>query len=197
MGSGKSLVAERFRELGARVIDTDEISRRLLEPSAKGWSALADEFGDRFFKIDLTVDRKKLREAIFSDEELREKVNSILHPLIRESVNEICAGEVGCKAASLNGAMRPQITIVEVPLLFEVGWQDDFDQVIVVTADEETCLNRVMSRDGVDRHAALAAFATQMNPAKKAGMADHLIDNSGDLAATARQVKELYLNLLA
>jgi dephospho-CoA kinase len=93
--------------------------------------------------------------------------------------------------------MRPQITIVEVPLLFEVGWQGDFDQVIVVTADEETCLNRVMSRDGVDRHAALAAFATQMDPAKKAGMADHVIDNSGDLAATARQIKELYLNLSA
>ncbi|MEN8135679.1 MAG: dephospho-CoA kinase [Thermodesulfobacteriota bacterium] len=205
MGAGKSRVAALFRELGARVVDADEVSRRLLEPHAMGWSALATEFGDRFFQIDLTVDRIKLRAAIFSDEDLRNKVNSVMHPLIKEAINEICAGEIcageicagelGVKADSLNDAVRSKITIVEVPLLFEVGWQGDFDRVIVVTADEETCLKRVMRRDGVERSSALAAFATQMSLAEKAGMADHVIDNNGVLAETARQVKELYLSL--
>lgn len=193
MGSGKSRVAELFRGLGARVVNADEISRSLLEKSAKGWSALVAEFGNRFLQVDQTVDRPKLRAAIFSDEALRGKVNSIMHPLIRASVNEICTGGAGF----MSGEVQPKITVVEVPLLFEVGWQDDFDRVIVVVADEEICLGRVMNRDGVDHHAARAAFATQMSLAEKAKKADHLIDNSGDLDATARQVEELYLSLLA
>lgn len=192
MGSGKSRVAELFRELGARVVDADEVSRRLLEPSAMGWVALSDEFGKRFFKSDLALDRKKLRNAIFSDEGLRKKVNAILHPIIRQAVNEICAADADRESA---GVGRAVFTVVEVPLLFEVGWQEDFDLVVVVFADEETCLNRVMSRDGVDRHSALAAFSTQMSLAEKVRMADHVIDNSGDLAATARQVKNLFEKL--
>ena len=91
--------------------------------------------------------------------------------------------------------MRAVLTVVEVPLLFEVGWQEDFDLVVVVFADEETCLNRVMSRDGVDRHSARAAFSTQMSLAEKVRMADHVIDNSGDLAVKARQVKKLFVKL--
>ncbi len=194
MGSGKSLVAELFREQGARVVDADEISRRLLEPSAMGWRAMRAEFGDRFFNADLTVDRKKLRAAIFSDESLRNKVNSILHPLIKQAINEICLNEADFKSDSTNVG-RSVLTVVEVPLLFEVGWQEDFDLIIVVSADDETCLTRVMSRDGVDRQAALAAFATQIGLAEKARMADHVIDNSGDMEDTARQVKELYVRL--
>ena len=194
MGSGKSLVAELFREQGARVVDADEISRRLLEPAAMGWRAMRAEFGDRFFNADLTVDRKKLRAAIFSDEPLRNNVNSILHPFIKQAINEICINEADYKSDSTDVG-RLVITVVEVPLLFEVGWQEDFDLIIVVSADDETCLTRVMSRDGVDRQAALAAFATQMGLAEKARMADHVIDNSGDMAATARQVKKLYVSL--
>ncbi|MCK4839739.1 MAG: dephospho-CoA kinase [Desulfobulbaceae bacterium] len=195
MGAGKSYVAELFRQLGSRVVDADEISRRLLEPSARGWSALADEFGKRFFKIDLTVDRKKLRTAIFSDEDLRKKINSILHPLVKQAINEICEENVDSNSDATDAVGRSALTVVEVPLLFEVGWQGDFDLVIVVVAAEETCLNRIMSRDEVDRHSALAAFAAQMSLAEKARMADHVIDNSGDLESTARQVKELYFSL--
>jgi dephospho-CoA kinase len=195
MGSGKSLVAEIFREQGARIVDADEISRSLLEPDALGWRAIRAEFGDRFFNAGLTVDRKKLRAAIFNDEPLRNKVNSILHPLIRHAINDICLNEAGFKSNQTDVIGRSLITVVEVPLLFEVGWQEDFDLIIVVSADDETCLTRVMSRDGVDRQAALAAFATQMGLAEKARMADHVIDNSGDIAATARQVKKLYVSL--
>lgn len=197
MGSGKSQVAEFFRGLGARVVNADEISRGLLEPSAQGWSALVAEFGERFLQADQTVDRPKLRAAIFSDEALRVKVNSMLHPLIRAAINEICTGNSGCKSAAANGVVLSRITIVEVPLLFEVGWQDDFDWVIVVAADKETCLGRIMSRDSVDRHAAMTAFASQMSLAEKAKMADYLIDNNGDLGVTARQVEELYRSLSA
>jgi dephospho-CoA kinase len=197
MGSGKSLVAELFREQGARTIDADQVSRRLLMPAAAGWCALRAEFGDRFFTADLTVDRQKLRAAIFSDEALRKKINAILHPLIRQAIVDLCREKVGLKGDSADSAGRPPITVVEVPLLFEVGWQNDFDLVIAVTADEDICLDRIVRRDQVARPAALAAFATQMSPAEKAAMADYLIDNSGSLEATARQVRELYAILIA
>lgn len=195
MGSGKSRVAELFLEQGARVIDADKISRLLLEPSEKGWSALQAEFGELFLNDDLTVDRKKLRASIFSDESLREKINSILHPLIKYAINGICAEKTVHQSVMIDGAGCLPITVVEVPLLFEVGWQDDFDLVIVVCADEETCLKRVMVRDGVDRQSALAAFASQMSLAKKIRMADYVIDNNGEMEATARQVKELCISL--
>jgi dephospho-CoA kinase len=197
MGAGKSRVAELFRDEGARVVDADEVGRCLLEPFKSGWTALREEFADRFFNVDRTVDRKKLREAIFNDEALRAKINSLLHPLIRRAIDKICAEAAGRKAGSAQRAgALPAITVVEVPLLYEVGWQDDFDLVVVVAAEEELCLERVMKRDGVARDAALAAFGAQMSSAAKAEMADYVIDNSGDLAATARQVKNLYAELV-
>jgi dephospho-CoA kinase len=197
MGAGKSMVAALFREQGARTIDADQVSRRLLLPAAAGWSALRAEFGARFFKADLTVDRQKLRAAIFRDESLRKKINSILHPLIRQAIAAICAEDAGRKADLPARAGRAPITVVEVPLLFEVGWQNDFDLVIAVTADDGLCLDRIASRDDVGRAAAQAAFASQMSPAEKAVRADYVIDNSGSIDATARQVKELYATLTA
>jgi dephospho-CoA kinase len=195
MGSGKSVVAQLFREQGARIVDADKISRRLLAPSEKGWCALRTELGEDFLNDDSTVDRPKLRAAIFSDEPLRQKVNAILHPMIRREIDEICRQDVERQADRKNGEGRKAMTIVEVPLLFEVGWQDDFDLTIVVFADEETCLARVMARDGVARSQALAAFASQMGLAEKVRLADHVIDNSGDLQETSRQVEKLYLDL--
>ncbi|MDF1578135.1 MAG: dephospho-CoA kinase [Desulfurivibrionaceae bacterium] len=195
IGSGKSEVAQLFRALGARVIDADDAARRLLEPNQPGWLALRDEFADLFFNPDRTLDRKKLREAIFADRALREKVDSLLHPLIRAALAAICS----CEAANGKGSSArndvPLLTVVEVPLLYEVGWQADFDLVIVVAADREICLERVMRRDGVDREAALAAFGAQMDPDEKVAMADYVIDNSGDIEATARQVRKIHADL--
>lgn len=195
IGSGKSMVADLFRAQGARVVDADRIARDLLEPSEPGWRALREEFGDSFFNADRSVDRQKLRETIFRDPAIRKKVDSLLHPLIRTAINESCPKAIETDQDFSNQGAAPPLTVVEVPLLYEVGWQDDFDLVIVVTADQELCLHRVMERDGVDRAAALAAFSAQMSPAGKVGMADYVIDNSGDIEATARQVKKLYAKL--
>lgn len=197
MGSGKSTVADLFRKQGAWIVNADTISRRLVAPSASGWCAIRAVFGDRFFNDDLTLDRTRLRTAIFSDEELRQKINAILHPLIRNDINGICRGKTGLKQGVQQNASDDLLAIVEVPLLFEVGWQDDFDIVIVVSADVETCLGRIMARDGVDRQSAVAAFATQMSLAEKIRLADYVIDNNGDLGDTTRQVAELYRHLLS
>ncbi|MFN2365158.1 MAG: dephospho-CoA kinase [Desulfurivibrionaceae bacterium] len=192
IGSGKSMVADLFRARGARVVEADRIARRLLEPSEPGWRALREEFGDCFFNADRSVDRQKLRETIFKDPIVRKKVDSLLHPLIRTAINETCPKANGTDRDFPNQGDVPPLTVVEVPLLYEVGWQDDFDLVIVVTADQGLCLRRVMERDGVDRAAALAAFSAQMSPAEKGAMADYVIDNNGDIETAARQVKKLY-----
>lgn len=194
IGSGKSRVADLFRQQGVRVVDADEISRGLLEPEAEGWSGLQEVFGARFLGTDGRVDRKKLREAIFGDAALRKTVNAILHPLIRKKIKAICAEQLVLDGIHPENERR--MTIIEVPLLFEAGWQDDFDIVVVVTADVKTCLARVMERDGVDLPSATASFSAQLSLAEKVGMADYVIDNNGMVAETSRQVRDLYLKLI-
>ena len=186
IGSGKSRVAELFTAHGALVIAADQIARSILEPGEKGWKALQKIFGGRFFKDDQTIDRQKLRSAIFTDPELRGVVDSLLHPLIREEIVNICRkdNDANCR-----------LTIVEVPLLYEAGWQEDFDLVVVVAADDETCRKRIMIRDGVSHPEAEQALAAQMRIDEKTVMANHVIDNSGAWDDTVRQVEELIKKL--
>jgi dephospho-CoA kinase len=187
IGTGKSRVAELFRANGAQVVDADEAGRFLLEPGKKGWRALKSVFGNRFFKDDLTVDRQKFRSAIFADPTLREEVDSLLHPLIREEICHICQW----KAES-----GRRLTVVEIPLLYETGWQGDFDLVVVVAADDETCLSRIMARDGVSRPEAEQALAAQMSIKEKVALADHVIDNNGAWSDTVTQFDELISKLV-
>lgn len=179
IGSGKSSVAAYLAGHGWRVLDADLASRQLVAPGEAGWRALREEFGASYFQADGTLDRPRLRRAIFADERLRLRVNAILHPLVR--------AELARQVAAAEGAPK----LLEIPLLFETGWQDDFAAVLVVFADEESCLARIMARDGVSRSQALAALAAQIPLATKAGWADYLIDNSGDWSDTCRQLEQL------
>ena len=171
-----------FAGHGCLVIDADQIARSILEPSGAGWNSLRTELDPGFFKDDLSLDRRKLRTAIFSDESLKDRVDALLHPLIRAEIERLCK-EAGSGDHSL--------IVVEVPLLFEAGWQNDFDLVVMVYADEETCLERIMARDGVDREEAEKAVASQIKTAEKAALADHVINNDGQWVATVRQVEAL------
>jgi len=186
IGTGKSKVAELFITRGFLVIDADQIGRLILDPGKEGWQAMQATFGSRFFKDDMTVNRRKLRAAIFTDRKLREEVDDLLHPLIREEIATACRQ---------NSAQACRLTVVEVPLLFEAGWQEDFDSVVVVTADDETCLARIMARDGVSRPEAEQALAAQMSIEEKVAMANHVVDNSGVWSDTISQVDELIRKL--
>jgi dephospho-CoA kinase len=178
IGTGKSRVAELFKAHGARVIDADQIGRLILEPGKKGWQALQAAFGERFFNSDQTVDRQKLRSAIFTDRTLRTELDKLLHPLIRQEIELACQEEA-------------ELTVVEIPLLYETGWQEDFDLVVVVAADDQRCLSRIMARDGVSRPEAKQALAAQMGIKEKVALADHVIDNNGAWSDTVSQVDGL------
>ncbi|MBU0482293.1 MAG: dephospho-CoA kinase [Proteobacteria bacterium] len=193
ISSGKSTVADIFQEHGIKVVDADMVGRELLEPHRSCWQVLKYEFGETFFDEDKRVDRAALRKAIFSDEETRNQVNKLFHPLIRTGIQRILEQY----ANTLESGDRNKIVIVEVPLLFESGWIADFDWIIVVYADREKCLERLMARDRVSRAEAEAAIMAQMPLAQKIELADSVIDNSGGLEWTRRQVEKELKEIVA
>ncbi|MFH7320959.1 dephospho-CoA kinase [Desulfurivibrio sp. D14AmB] len=183
IASGKSRVTRRLAQAhGLATIDVDQLARELLRPGQAGWLALEGRYGSRFWGAAATLDRSRLRRAIFADPSLRAEIDQLLHPLIREAML--------AEVARLNPGGRERI-LVEVPLLYEAGWADDFSRVIVVWAPEEVCLARLLQRDGVSLAEARAAVAAQMPLREKAARADLLIDNSGPWEATCRQLEKI------
>ena len=184
IASGKSRVAEMLAAMLHCVhIDSDEICRRLLEPEAEGWRKISRIFGSRYMSGDGTINRPLLRQDLFSDKELRRKINSLIHPLVKK--------EIMVQMDRITASDSQAMVLVEVPLLYEVGWEDLFDTVIVVYADYETCLRRLMGRDGVGRTTAASEMESQLPLTEKILQADHVIDNTGRLTDTQKQVKHL------
>lgn len=181
MGSGKSAVARYlYRRFGGALIDTDAVCRELMEPGAAGWDAFQLAFGDKYLNPDQSINRPLLRRVIFLEEEKRRRLESLLHPLAKKEI----VRRIGTEA-------RAGLFLVEVPLLFEAGWDREMDKTIVVYADPEICRKRLMKRDRMNAADATAAMATQWPLATKALQADHVIDNSGSWAATCLQVLHL------
>ncbi len=167
IGSGKSTASTFLADhYGLPLIDVDLICKNLLLPGEKGWLALKLHFGSTFFKSDGRLDRACLRKALFADETLRQKIDHLLHPLARKEV------------ASQIAKLRSPFILVEVPLLFEAGWQDDFERIIVVFADNATCCRRIANRDQVSDQEAWQALRAQKPLREKVLMADYVIDNS-------------------
>lgn len=184
IASGKSRVAEILAgKLNCALIDADEICRRLLEPHAEGWQAFSSTFGVQYFDEDGAINRPLLRNELFTDEKFRQKVNNVIHPLVKKAIKVQMDHIVESEANSR--------VLVEVPLLYEVQWENLFDTVIVVYADHETCLNRLVERDGIKRSEAIKELESQMDLAEKVIMADYVVDNSGMLSDTYNQVGRL------
>ncbi len=184
MGSGKSSVAAYLCEAyRARLIDADQVCRQLLEPHERGWAAICNTFGGEYLQPDQSIDRKKLRREIFCNKEVRERINGLLHPLVRSAIatdiEKRYAAETSCRV------------VVEVPLLYEARWEDDFEAVIVVYADEAHCLERIMKRDHISREEAECAMSAQWPLAEKVLLADHVIDNNGSWEDTCLEILHL------
>jgi dephospho-CoA kinase len=177
IGSGKSSVSRLLASYcRATLVDIDGCCRQLLERDQPGWLALRSGFGDTFFLQNGEVDRVGLRECIFRDADVRRRVDALLHPLAREAMR-----------LEVDSARNP-LVLVDIPLLYEAGWQADVDAVLVVYARRGAQCCRIMRRDGVSRKKAARAIAAQMNLAEKAKRADFVIDNSGAWSATREQV---------
>lgn len=179
LGTGKSTVCKILAAiLETELIDTDQLCSQQLLQGAEGFEKFCRIFGEKFIQGDGTIDRILLRQAVFDDPGLRAKLESILHPIVRLEV----AGR--SRVCSTQG----QILVVEVPLLYEVGWQDEFDACVVVYVPEELCVQRVMARNGMSVEDINQILNAQIPIKKKLASADFIIDNSGTIVSTVHQV---------
>ena len=186
IGSGKSSVGRWLRDnAGYSYISADDIVAALLEPHSCGGRQLRDVLQPDFFLADGSLDKASLRRSIFSDIDLRSTVQDVLHPLVFQKIKEVL----------LKNDNNKKPYLVEVPLLFEAGWQRYFKTVIVVYAARETCLSRLQDRDGVGSKDAAAAFRAQIPLKKKVSAADYIIDNTNTWPETIIQIKKLQKEL--
>jgi dephospho-CoA kinase len=180
IASGKSVVATMFVRLGAELIDTDLIAREVVDPGQPVLEAVRAAFGPSVFLPSGVLDRAALRRVIFADPQRRKMLDSLLHPLIRARTLE-----------RLTRVTRPY-AIVAVPLLVETDFGKLVDRVAVVDCPDALQLERLIRRDGVPRVEAAAAIAAQTDRATRLRAAHDVIDNSGDLELTRRQVAQLH-----
>jgi dephospho-CoA kinase len=182
IGSGKSMVASMFIQLGADVIDADRLARDVVEPGQPTLEEIAAAFGEDILLPDGRLDRGRLGRIIFADPVARARLNAITHPRIRERMD----AEITARRS------RPGVLIVDIPLLYENDRTRAVETVIVVWVDPKTQLRRLQERDGLSVAEARQRIAAQMPLDEKRARADVVIDNSGSRENTRRQVEAVY-----
>ena len=185
VGSGKSTVAEMFRELGATVIDADTAAHEVYAPGTPGFDAVVREFGEEYVR-DGAVDRARLGALVFNDLDALRRLHAIVHPLVRDWL----------AARTAEAAERgDEIVIQDVPLLYENDLAHLFSSVVLVYAPAEVQLERLVKGRGVPPDRARAMIANQMPIDEKRDRAHHVVDNSGTEEETRRQVEEIWAQM--
>jgi dephospho-CoA kinase len=185
IGSGKSSAARIFAELGAAVVDTDDIAHQLTGAGGLAVPAIASEFGEDYLAADGALDRAKMRHLVFSDPAARERLERILHPLIRAESH-----------ARIAAATHPYVIVV-VPLLLETGaYRTLIQRILVVDCEEALQIRRTMERSGLSEAGVRAIMATQVPRATRLAAADDVLNNDTDRAALRRSVETLHAHYL-
>lgn len=183
VGTGKSTVDNFFRELGAYIIDWDELAREVVRPHLKAWEEIVAYFGKDFLNEDLTLNRQKLADMVFPDKEKVAKLNQLVHPQVFKE-DERITNEIK--------SLDPDALIIkDIPLLTEVARPLFVDKIIVVAASEQTQIRRLGER-GMSREDAQNRIKSQLPLDEKIKFADFVIDNDGTLEETKKQVEEVY-----
>ena len=180
IASGKSTVTEFLRQQGYKVIDADQVVHELQEPGGRLYQALLSTFGSSILQEDGRLDRPKLGAMIFGNPELLEQSSQIQNQIIREEL----AGRRDLLAET------EDIFFMDLPLLFELQYEDWSDQIWLVDVTEETQLSRLMSRNALSQEEAEKRIAAQLSLREKRKRADVLIDNNGSLEATRQQIRD-------
>ena len=185
IGSGKTTACRLFETLGTPIIDADLIARSLVEPGEPALDEITQQFGSAVLTTEGTLDRKRVRQLIFSDREKRHLLESILHPRIRrEMVRRIAE-------------LTTPYCIVAIPLLVESGQMVIADRVLVIDTTESEQLQRVVERDEQTEEAVAAIISSQASRAARLALADDIIDNSGDIGHLQAQVESYHQKYLS
>ena len=188
IASGKSTACRFFRELGAHIVDADQVSRDLVKPFSPAWKEIVEAFGPEILEENNEIDRAKLADIIFSHAEKRGILEGIIHPGI--------ADEISRRVEDLKRRDPDGVIIVDAALMIEVGRHEDYERLLVVYTDEETQARRLMERDLLGKAEAYSRIEAQMPLAGKIEYADYIIDNNGSSENTRKEVERVFLELL-
>ncbi|MFC1669169.1 dephospho-CoA kinase [Spirochaetota bacterium] len=183
IATGKSTVSGMFKELGAHIVDTDLIAREIVQPGQPALDEIKNAFGKEIMNSDGTLNREVMRNIIIDDPVKRQILNSITHPHINS---------IAYKQAEkyLNSDSKP--VIMDIPLLFEVGSSKMFSTIILVHTPVEKQVKQLMKRDGIDKMTAERTIKFQMDIEEKKSGSTYVIDNSGSIENTRKQVVKIY-----
>ena len=185
IATGKSTVSEILARLGAVLVDADRLAREVVAPGEPALADVVREFGD-VLRPDGTLDRKKLAAIVFADPSRRKRLEAILHPAIRARFD--------ARLDALTREGFEGIVVFDAPVMIESGGYKNMDRLIVVVTDEATQRARLVARDA-DAADGERRIASQMPLAEKAKLADYVVDNTGDRAATEARTREVHAAL--
>lgn len=187
IASGKTTISDEFSSLGITIIDTDIISRALLEPGQTGFQEIVKKLGDSILLENGNIDRRKLRRQVFNDDALKAWLESMLHPLILQSARH-----------QINQCNESPYIILVVPLLFESKFECLVDRVLVVDCARETQLERLITRDNIDKSLAEKMLDQQLSNQDRLSRADDIIQNDSEqeLSLQINNLHQQYLAIL-
>lgn len=192
IGSGKSTAADRFAQLGCDVLDVDGAAHDIVQPGAPALEELAARFGRDILLPDGQLDRPRLAKLVFNDDDARHDLDRITHPRVAarivEHIQELVQDHRG---------RDPHLIVVDHPLLVETDQATRFEAVVVVEADEEARIRRLIEERGLPEEDARARIRVQASDEDRRAVASYVIDNNGDVAALRTQVDEVHADLLA
>ncbi|WP_353814173.1 dephospho-CoA kinase [Agromyces sp. SYSU T00266] len=187
IASGKSTVARRLVEHGAIHLDADQLARRVVEPGTTCLQAIVDEFGGEVLRQDGTLDRQRLGELVFRDDQARARLNAIVHPAVRE-----LSGRLIAKAEEED---PDAVVVYDVPLLVEAQVDHPFDLVVVTSAPKRAQVRRLVEERGLDPIQAEARVDAQVSDEERRAVADVVIDTGGTIAHTMSQADALWVDI--
>lgn len=180
IGSGKTAVSDMFRSLGVPVFDADVIAREIVEPGTPAYNQVIDLFGEKVVSDDGSLKRDLIRDIVFRDAELKRRLEEIIHPRVQKEMEN-----------RVKSCDYPYC-ILSIPLLFETNADDRVDRVLVIDAEEQLQLDRILKRDNLSVEQAHAIMSSQADRHSRLKAADDIIDNNGSPEATRKQVEEMH-----
>lgn len=179
IATGKSTVSKMIKELGYTVVDADIVARVVVEPGEEAYQKIVEHFGEEILLANGEIDRKKLGDLVFQNKEKRLLLNSIVHPAVRNKMNE---------EKELAFRRGEKVVFLDIPLLYESNLTYMVDKVLVVYVDQPTQLERLMNRNHLTKEEALARITSQLSIEQKRERADAVIDNRGTIEQTKTQL---------